>query len=293
MKCLKPRTVIFTEETAKQTIMKEKYPDGLLVPCGRCVECRIAKAREWETRLVHESKYYEKKCFVTLTYNNECLPKDYSLKKKELQKWIKRLRKRTKAKIKYYACGEYGTQKWRPHYHIIILGLGLEDRNQIEDTWGNGFVHIGTVTSNSIKYTADYTTKTEIGKWAKEYYGRSGREPPFRIMSKGIGLKYAKEQKEQLKEYREIKLQGYNRAIPRYYVEKLGIDKELMKLDAERRTEERILKANKKGVHILGEKVKATVDNWEYLDEVKKMRKAREEHLQRKLNKKKKGNIGL
>ena len=49
-----------------------KDPRALWVPvgCGRCIECRKQKAREWQTRLSEEIKTSHG-YFVTLTFNPE------------------------------------------------------------------------------------------------------------------------------------------------------------------------------------------------------------------------------
>jgi 2,3-bisphosphoglycerate-independent phosphoglycerate mutase len=43
----------------------------ILVPCGKCVGCRIASSREWTFRLMCELGEWEKACFLTLTYSEE------------------------------------------------------------------------------------------------------------------------------------------------------------------------------------------------------------------------------
>lgn len=87
---------------------------------------------------------YDQNCFVTLTYNNENLPADGSLDKSHLQKFFKRLRKKTR--FRYFACGEYGEvcrtcgkssplckcarfikSIGRPHYHVCIFGYQFPD----------------------------------------------------------------------------------------------------------------------------------------------------------------------
>ena len=67
-----------------------------------------------------EAAYWKESCFMTLTFNNECLPLDGSLSKEVIQKYVKRVRKNTD-KMKYYLCGEYGESNMRPHYHVIFL----------------------------------------------------------------------------------------------------------------------------------------------------------------------------
>lgn len=85
-----------------------------LIPCGQCQPCLISRANSWACRAYLESKQYENNCFVTLTYNNENIPKNRSLIKKDLQDFWKRLRKHLGGvKIRYLACGEYGPSTLR------------------------------------------------------------------------------------------------------------------------------------------------------------------------------------
>lgn len=96
---------------------------GLYVPCGKCTQCRIRRASEWALRATHELLYHQNSCFVRLSYDNEHLPADLAVNKNTLQLYFKRLRKRGFS-IKYLACGEYGEQTGRAHYHAVIYGIG-------------------------------------------------------------------------------------------------------------------------------------------------------------------------
>ena len=124
-----------------QPITIQVRPDGkalqnLEVPCGKCIGCRIAKRKEWSLRMLHELTYHPQSSFVTLTYDDYHLPPCCSLKKRHLQLFLKRLRKNLgERRIKYFACGEYGGQTMRPHYHAILFGSGLtrEDKNRVID----------------------------------------------------------------------------------------------------------------------------------------------------------------
>ena len=131
------------------------------VPCGKCLGCLISYRRMWSARMLHEAEYWDDAIFVTLTYSDEFVPKAYltgrlTLKKEDLQKFFKRLRRRLDfesfgpsvrvRKIRYYACGEYGDKNEyrkgkigteRPHYHMIIFGMRADrnDRNIIAECW--------------------------------------------------------------------------------------------------------------------------------------------------------------
>jgi hypothetical protein len=148
---------------------------------------------------MHESQFHKENCFITLTYNDEHLPENWSIDKKEMQKFIKRLRKKYPDKdIRYLYCGEYGEENKRPHYHVCLFGIDFyHDRKVIgrnklghrlyqSDTldrlWSKpikdgdrpsniGHAVIGDVTFQSAAYVARYITKKITGDDADEHYG--------------------------------------------------------------------------------------------------------------------------
>ena len=99
----------------------------IVLPCGQCYACRIAKSREWAARCVLEAKMHDDNCFITLTYDDNHVPSDMSLVKMDFTNFIKRLRKNTGEKIRYYACGEYGELYQRPHFHACLFGYKPKD----------------------------------------------------------------------------------------------------------------------------------------------------------------------
>lgn len=165
------------------------YPYCLPFPCGRCLYCRIQKKREWKLRITIEAMQYTSNAFLTLTYNPANIPEGYNLSPQHLTLFFKRLRYFLPYPIKYYACGEYGEKRGRPHYHAVVFGLQPEHFKLVESCWSYGYVKV-EVPRNSASvgsYVAGYVTK-KIGTMqaVSQYYG--GRIPPFQRQSKGIGL---------------------------------------------------------------------------------------------------------
>ena len=187
--------------------------EGYTVPCGRCLACRIAYAREWALRLEHELDG-RPASFVTLTYAEA--PED--LCKAHLQLWIKYIRNNG-YKIKYFAAGEYGALHDRPHYHAIIIGLGPEYADYFRVTWGRGITYTGTVTKESIQYVTGYI----VDKWAskKNEAWRNHKQRPFQLCSQKIGYKWLMENKINVVRDMSIKYHGKPMAMPRYYCKKL------------------------------------------------------------------------
>lgn len=152
------------------------------VPCNGCVGCRTEYSRQWAMRNLHESKLYTDNCFITLTYDKKNLPQNNSLEKTAFPKFIRSLRQKNKeTKIRYYACGEYGDNFGRPHYHAILfnyypndvvpLKKDLYTSKEISDSWLNkGFTSVGSVTFDSAAYVSSYVDKKIKGKDKVTHY---------------------------------------------------------------------------------------------------------------------------
>lgn len=151
-----------------------------------------------------ENLLHEDSSFVTLTYAPEHEPEGGTLVPKDLQDWLKRLRKFTSpVRLRYLAVGEYGGETGRPHYHAIVYGLptcllgdtrGHSSQRSlcsrcrlVSDTWGKGRILLGTVTPESCQYVSGYVVKKMTGVNDERL---QGRYPEFARMSlkPGIGL---------------------------------------------------------------------------------------------------------
>lgn len=216
MKCSKPVWV------------QDKATGGtMMVPCGRCLSCRLNKARMWSLRIMHETRSWDSSIFVTLTYDDAHLPKNGSLVKSDVQDFFKRLRKRLDRPMKYFLGGEYGDIGSRPHYHSVIFGLSVMDEQAINSAWGLGYIHIGNVTFDSARYVASYTIKKLSGDRALEY-ARRGVIPEFALMSRrpGIGARYCERNEKFLRDNMFCVAKGSKVGLPRYYRDRLFSDEE-------------------------------------------------------------------
>ena len=178
--------------------------NGVPLPCGKCLPCRLSRRRTWTQRIILESKCHPTNSFLTLTYSPEALPEDLSINPKVLQRFLKRLRKKIgPRKIKFYACGEYGEEGDRPHYHLVLFNYPPCQygrpmiRNKkpcpcahcqtIVECWPFGFSFLGELTLESAQYVAGYCTKKLTDKTENR---DTGKHPEFARMSNrphGIG----------------------------------------------------------------------------------------------------------
>lgn len=196
MSCLYPIPAWYSEkltDLGKRSVVfnpREGIQDEKLeLPCGKCVGCKEDKAREWTVRLYCENLMHERSAFLTLTYDDNNLPSDLKLNKKDIQLFIKRLRN-NRNKLRYFVCGEYGGMTNRPHYHAIIFGMDFHHPYQedignemflypdMSKYWSLGRVVVAPVTPASIAYVAGYATK------------KIGDPDTFNIMSKRPPIAY-------------------------------------------------------------------------------------------------------
>ena len=236
----------YSEQTRAylESIGYTNYQSHYKVPCGQCKDCLQARANSWLVRLRSHMKDTFSSYFVTLTYENP--PRTYNglytAKKDDIQRYFKRLRKieTDNNNIKYYAVSEYGEQYQRPHYHAIIFNVN--DRRSILRAWAPndtliGQVHIGDVTSASIKYVSGYIGK----KIGIPQYDYDDRLPEFSLMSKGLGLNAENYIGDFLRDTLTpyVMLDGIKYPIPRYYKEKLKLNKLELQLKTREHYEKR------------------------------------------------------
>lgn len=216
----------------------------------------------WMVRCTHEAALHEANCFITLTYSDEWLPRrPTSLDPRHLQLFLKRLRKHVGA-FRYYACGEYGDESFRPHYHALIFGYDFADkvlfrqrggvRVYVSETltriWGMGHCTVGELTPQSAAYVARYTMKKVGGDQAPFYYSEldpySGELipilPEFSRMSlkPGIGYLWFKQYAKDVFPDDFVVVKGRRVRVPDYYdtlFERLDGEEALQAVKAQRK----------------------------------------------------------
>lgn len=208
----------------------------LLLPCGKCPSCRMAKMKEWSVRCELEARLYDRNCFVTLTYDEEHCPK--YLRKDDLKQFIKALRNKG-FDIRYFACGEYGTKTGRPHYHIVLFNFLPDDvkpyakshsggmmmsSRLIDECWKHrGITTIQDFDTGFAAYVAGYVAKKEIQELPDDFKGHE----PFLLMSRrpGLGYGYLKDNAHGLYRTQNVVLKnGKVGFLPRYFKKIMGDD---------------------------------------------------------------------
>lgn len=246
--CLTP--IVLKARPDKFRLDKQGMTDQF--PCGKCPPCLRKRQAGWLFRLKQEQLISKNASFITLTYDDEHLPKTEqgipTLNRKHPQLFIKRLRKIVETyfpqteKIRYYLCGEYGSITARPHYHAIIFNLPQEYLNHPElltRDWQMG----NTMTCACNDATMTYVTKYIMKTMYHENDKTDPRQKEFSNISKGIGGSYLSKAtrsyyKVHLLPYLTVE-DGERRTMPRYYKEKLYTEAERKKIN--KKTEQYML----------------------------------------------------
>ena len=203
-------------------------PGGVLqpiyeyVPCRKCEECVSLRKSQWCFRALQETEHCYDSIFLTLTYDDEHLPKDKSVSVRDVQLFFKRLRRnsqlwypefdREQYPIRYFLVSEYGGKYGRPHYHLILWNCPC-NWNEIEKCWQNGFIKIGDTTPKSVQYCLKY--------FAIKEKAPKGRSANFCCMSKNIGHQWLSDNLSYVKSYVVMPGAGYKIPLPKYYKDRI------------------------------------------------------------------------
>lgn len=214
---------------------------ALVLPCGRCIGCRLESSRCWAVRCMHEAQMHDFSSFITLTYDDAHLPYRGDLHYPDFKKFCRRMVKRL-GKFRFFMAGEYGDLNDRPHYHAIVFGLFFADRKFFKQSpagfniytsdtlsalWPYGHASVGDVSFESAAYVARYVTKKVTGDSAAEHYQRVDEltgevyslTPEFSKCSNrpGIGFDWWQKYGKEVLARGNVVMDGVEMKPPRYY----------------------------------------------------------------------------
>ena len=232
-----PDGVVFKERSGVDILGR------LDLPCGQCIGCRMRRASDWQLRIMHEAQFHDANSFVTVTYDQQNLPERYSLRYRDVQLWLKRLRRYYVGRtIRFYVVGEYGGQTSRPHYHACLFGVdfrsdrvvaGKSSSGQLfyesallTQLWRLGRCSVQDLTPETAGYCSRYILTKALGKNADEarkFTLPDGevveRVPEFARMSLrgGIGSDWFDRYHRDVFPHDFVVAGGAKRRAPRYY----------------------------------------------------------------------------
>lgn len=224
----------------------------LMVPvgCGKCIECKKQKARNWQVRLQEDIRVNKNAKFVTYTFSEHELQKldneikglsgyarDNEICRLAVRRYTERWRKKYGKTLRHWLVTELGhANTERVHMHGIVWTDKVKD---IGDIWKYGKIWIGDyVSAKTINYIVKYVNK--VDQQHKTYNSKI-------FTSQGIGKEYVNRRDSQRNKYKKEKTietyktrEGVELALPVYYRNKIYNEDErerlwLEKLDKEER----------------------------------------------------------
>jgi len=223
--------------------------DGVPFACGKCPACALRRSNAWGFRLHMESLRCESVVWLRLSYDSFHLPIASNgrptLRDRDLELFFKNIRNRYmehrpslgcvvrgkrwppfRPQIKYFLCGEYGSLRGRPHYHVVLFNDTL---NHYVEAWkaedglprGEIYVDPRPFNTKATVYTCGYMLKP-----CSAGYGTDTRRRKFHHMSKRLGDNYLTDA--QIRYHWDSPDRnfvclptGVKAALPRYYADKI------------------------------------------------------------------------
>ena len=157
-----------------------KLDDGTEVGCRECWQCRKRRVNDYVGRCIAESKFAKKTYAVTLTYGGDEGVNAVTLIYKDVQDFLKRLRK--KYKCRYIVTGEYGSAKGRSHWHIILFFQDnwpeVTSNKRVDwKYWKHGFAYFQEPDWKGFEYCLKYVLKDQTSRQSDCHLAMSKKPP--------------------------------------------------------------------------------------------------------------------
>lgn len=126
---------------------------------------------DWVGRCIAEKESALATVSVTLTYGGGDTPESRFLRKSDLAAFFKAL-SNDKHKVRYFATGEYGSEKGRAHWHAVLFWYTpmpklIFDKNTHVDWWPHGHTFWQAAETSRIRYVMKYINKDDDGQSLK------------------------------------------------------------------------------------------------------------------------------
>lgn len=228
------------------------------VPCGKCLDCSIARKYDRATRIMLEASCFTNNVFITVTIDQENLKSNdladnlFTQFKKDFRRVYgeaqycpisyknrkKNFKSYTHKKFKFIETGEYGDLRGRKHYHAIIFNHSFRDlrdtgfysskgnpvftSDALRNLWKLGNVQCENLTFDLALYVGKYITDGWEDDYSVDPETNQPRKKPYSTSSHGIGLTWLKKYYKDLLGAGVVMLNDRDCPIPRYFKKKMA-----------------------------------------------------------------------
>lgn len=229
--CLSPLKRSYLEDGSSVLGEHRKAVRSVPLPCGVCILCKEATAKEWFVRLYSERHCHKEAFALTLTYAPEHLPRQGVWSARDLILFAKRVRKAHGDGLRFYVAGEYSPTRFRPHYHGVVYGWFPKDArryaydskgslcswrsSELTELWGKcdkGALVIQEFSPGVAKYVCGHVTAKLLQPVP------AGWDAPPSYKSRGLGRGFYERFRGQLLGQDRIAITGPNAyGVPRFF----------------------------------------------------------------------------
>lgn len=164
-----------------------KLDDGTEVACRSCKLCKDNRIKDWSGRLIAESKTSAHTYFVGLTYGRDEYGDSNHIRAavltySDVQKYFKRVRKIV-GKFKYFVVGEYGAEKGRAHWHVVLFTQKPLDEHvryyerYMQPPWDHGWSYFEPFHYTQARYCCKYLWKDQQDDIKSVIFNMSKKPP--------------------------------------------------------------------------------------------------------------------
>lgn len=171
--------------------------------CGACPECLAKRSSVYCLKAYYEAQEHDSSCSVCLTYDSylrdgrgriigERLRNDLCVNRRDIQLFIKRLRKKFGTGIKVFYSAEYGKRTHRPHYHACFFGVSFDDAVPYKKSKRGNIIYTSeTLTKlwkNGICTIDSKRVTPAVARYCTKYAMKDKNVDTFSGCSKHLGL---------------------------------------------------------------------------------------------------------
>lgn len=221
------------------------------IGCGKCMECRAKKAREWQVRLLEDIKHHKNGKFITLTFSNESYTKlwkelepkgyqgydlDNQIATLASRRFLERWRKTFKKSLRHWYVTELG-QTGTEHLHLHGIVWTNETMETVEAHWQYGWIWKGKMVKGRL---INYVNEATVNYTIKYVNKADEKHPNYRsiiLTSPGIGANYKLTGNAKKNQYHSEKTDetyktrsGHKMGLPIYWRNHLYTEEEREKL---------------------------------------------------------------
>lgn len=166
---------LYETDLLSYVAVRSTTPNHIVVPCGKCYECRKARSRQWAVRLMAENAFgrHRNAVFVTFTIKEFYMSQAREDLAGMFRKFRDRWRKRFGSTPVWWFSTELGERTGRLHLHGVVWDIPFFLPNNVHHSkvemakvfnklWKYGHVWVDYASDKTMNYIVKYMVKVDL-----------------------------------------------------------------------------------------------------------------------------------